>query len=297
MLKPSFPKSVCSAAAPNYVLEKSLANLTLDGNQAFDTAVEYRLQEVYGNELWAKLQRAGVSKSRLANADVLEVCAGTGFFTYHLLQRSQPKSLTINDISAQEIRAAQTLLDRLPPRPVSWVLGDMHEIDFERKFDLIIGNSFLHHFHDVPRVLGRFANLLRAGGTFISLHEPTPMATVVESAKLFAYPLAVYFPGIVNEIARSRYVGKPSYTDIWLFEPHNLKQVALSAGFSRVRLIPWHLLRPLVVQKADLHLNAHKPLLSAREEAVLGRAVAIDGILNRFLPSRFFGSICLVCEK
>jgi ubiquinone/menaquinone biosynthesis C-methylase UbiE len=101
---------------------------------------------------------------------------------------------------------------------ISWVEGDMHKINFNQNFDLIIGNSFLHHFHNVGKVLSHFASLLNIGGRFISLHEPTTIASLVESGKLLRYPLAIIFPELINDVIRYKYKGEPDSTDIWMFE-------------------------------------------------------------------------------
>jgi len=298
MLNPSFPKSAKASIHSPYVAPANIAQRSIEGNESFDTGYEYRLQSVFGEEIWLKLARAGLSPSVLAERSILEVCAGTGFLTYHLLSRCAPKSLTVNDISASEMDAARQLIaTHYPEAAIEWALGDMHKMHFQRTLDVILGNSFIHHFHNVPQVLSRFASLLSEGGVFISLHEPTPMAAVVEGAKIPAYPLAVLAPGLVIDIARARHKGEPSTTDIWMFEIAKLKQVALQAGFSRVDIYPWHLLRPIVVQRNSLHLSAEKPRLSEQEERTLGKAIRMDARLNRFLSTRFFGSICIVCHK
>lgn len=154
-----------SIATP-YVAPEEIATRILDGNEAFDTGgAEHRTQAVFGEEIWLKLERAGFGPKEFQGADVLEVCAGTGFLTYHLLQRCRPQHLTVNDISATELSLARQFIGRTyPDAPVNWVLGDMHTVDFGRQFDVIIGNSFVHHFHDVPKVLARFAGMLKLGG-------------------------------------------------------------------------------------------------------------------------------------
>lgn len=196
------------------------------------------------------------------------------------------------------MKSEKLISTHYPTASVEYVVGDMHQVVFNKKFYLIIGNSFLHHFHNVPKALGRFKTLLNEGGYFISLHEPTPMSTVVEGAKTLAYPLAVICPGFVNGIARARYRGRPSDTDIWMFEPKPLKKVAKEAGFKWVEIYPWHFLRPIVVQKMGLHLSLNeKPELLTSEERMLGRAIKADSLLNRVLPARFFGSVCLVCRN
>jgi ubiquinone/menaquinone biosynthesis C-methylase UbiE len=173
----------------------------------------------------------------------------------------------------------------------------MHSVDFGCQFDFIIGNSFIHHFHDVPKVLARFAAMLEPGGAFISLHEPTPMSTVVEGAKWAAWPLAVLAPGFINDIARARYKGQPSSTDLWMFEAKKIKQVARQAGFAEAVAIPWGLMRAIVVQQHGLHLSETKPTLSADEVRRLRRAIKADAQINRLLPQRCFGSFCLLCRR
>lgn len=298
MLNPSFPKLVNISIGASYVAPENVANCIISGNESFDSGNEYRLQSVYSEEIWLKLERAGLTPPMIQQLSVLEVCAGTGFLTFHLLSRCLPKSLTINDISDTEIMMAQELVHKnYSNLAIDWVLGDIHTVEFDCKFDMIIGNSFIHHFHNVPQVLSRFSSLLNPGGKFISLHEPTPMSTVVEGAKILAYPVAVIAPGFVNDIARTRYQGYPSATDLWMFEPEKLKRVAIQAGFSSVDIHPWHLIRPIVAQRNGLHLSANKPRLSDKETRTLRQAIKIDSCLNRILPQRFFGSFCLVCQK
>jgi ubiquinone/menaquinone biosynthesis C-methylase UbiE len=298
MLNPSFPKQSCDAITSPYVAPNAIVSRTIHGNESFNTGTEYRLQPVFGDELWLKLERAKFTARVLNGLSVLEVCAGTGFLTFHLLSRCSPKSFTVNDISASEMAVAQHLTQaHYPAAEIDWVLGDMHTVTFGRKFDLIIGNSFIHHFYNVPQVLACFQELLNPGGVFISLHEPTPMSTVVEGAKVLAWPLAMLAPGLVNNIARTRYRGEPSATDLWMFKPKLLKHVALQAGFNSVDIYSWHLLRPIAVQRNGMHLSADKPQLTETEVQTFRKAVKIDAILNRFMPNRCFGSICLVCRK
>lgn len=299
MLNSSFPKIIQKSITTPYIAPPEIANSTSAGNEAFDTGgVEHRTQPVFGEEIWLKLERAGFSPEVFQGVDVLEVCAGTGFLTYHLLQRCRPQRLTVNDISATELSLARQFIGRTyPDAPVDWVLGDMHTVDFGRQFNLIIGNSFIHHFHDVPKVLARFAAMLKRGGVFISLHEPTPMSTVVEGAKVAAWPLAVLAPGFINDIARARYKGQPSSTDLWMFEAEKIKQAARQAGFAEAVAIPWGLVRSIVVQRHMLHLSDNKPALSDDEVRRFRSAIRADALLNRVLPQRCFGSICLVCRR
>jgi len=298
MLNPTYPKSLCDTVVSPYIAPESIINITLHGNQSNNTGAETRLHPVFGEEIWLKLSRAGITPSSLNQKSVLEVCAGTGFLTYHLLAKSTPKKLVINDISESEMAAAKSLIkNSYPLVNIDWVLGDMHTINCGGGVDVIIGNSFIHHFYNVPHVMARFYELLNPGGIFITLHEPTPMSTIVESGKALVWPLAMLAPKFVNNFARKRYKGEPSATDLWMFEKDKLEQVALQSGFKFFNAISWGLFRPLVVQRNSLHTSADKPTLNELELSKLAKAIKFDSILNRFLPSRCFGSLCVVCRK
>ncbi len=123
------------------------------------------------------------------------------------------------------------------------------------------------------------------------------MSTVVEGSKAAAMPLAVLAPGFINDIARARHKGQPSSTDLWMFEAEKIKQAARQAGFAEAVTIPWGLMRPIVVQQRGLHLSETKPALSAEEVRRFRRAIRTDALLNRMLPQRCFGSICLLCRR
>lgn len=176
MLNPSFSKAMQRCITTPYVAPPEIANRTVAGNEAFDTGgAEHRIQAVFGEEIWLKLARDGLSPDVFQGIDVLEVCAGTGLLTYHLLERCRPQHLTVNDISATELSLARQFIDKTyPDASIDWVLGDMHTVDFGRQFDLIIGNSFIHHFHDVPKVLARFAVMLKPrGGIYLAARTYT----------------------------------------------------------------------------------------------------------------------------
>ncbi|WP_443643422.1 class I SAM-dependent methyltransferase [Candidatus Levibacter sp. Uisw_134_01] len=298
MLNISFSNVLQKSISEHYVAPSEIAQHIIKGNKANDTGLEFRTQSVFGEEIWIKLERAGLSPKVFNEAEVLEVCAGTGFLTYHLLKRCQPKKIIVNDISLTELKLAEELIvGNYPDKKINWLQGDMHNLDFNNRFNIIIGNSFLHHFHNVPKVLSRVAAMLKSGGTFISLHEPSIMATVVESRKWGIWPLAIFSIKLVNEIARHRYKGEPSPTDLWLFEASKIKMVALQAGFKKVTTIPWGLIRPIIVQQGNLNLSKSKPILTANEVKKMEHAIKADAFLNKFLPQRSFGSICLICQN
>ena len=298
MLNPTFSTFHTNKISEDYIAPKDIAESNLTANSNFETGLEYRLQNVFGEEIWLKLERAGFTEDRFNKSSILEICAGNGFLTYHLLTNIRPIRYVINDISEIELEQNKKLIFENFSNPcIEYLQGDVHALDVSGKFDIIIGNSFLHHFHDVPKALNSIMSYLKPGGTFISLHEPTPLSPIVEGAKIFALPIGIMFPTLINNFIRMRYVGPPSETDLWMFEEKKMKKLFSKLKFANSKFYYWNLFRPIVVQKKSLHLSINKQSLSALEEKQFKNSILKDSLLNKFLPSRFFASMCIVLEK
>lgn len=298
MLNPTFPKDMCRFDMSKYVAPQQISNMIVEGNSSISDGVEFRTDEIFGWEIWKKLNRLGIKKENIYGKKILEVCGGGGFLTYHLLGKEIKINLTVNDISKAEIIQSRKLINKYYPSiSIEYIEGDIHKLEFENKFDLIIGNSFLHHFYNVPQVLAKFNDLLNTDGKFITLHEPTPMATIVESGKYFFYPIAVLFPNFLNELIRKKYKGPISNTDLWLFKPKEIISIAYDAGYQKVEVQPWHLFRSLNSAKFKIHLSENKKNLSLIEKKILQISIYMDSLLNKILPNNFFGSVSIVCTK
>jgi ubiquinone/menaquinone biosynthesis C-methylase UbiE len=306
MLFPAFSRAVRTFDTSRYVLPEELARLVTSKNAATDTAgPELRLQSVYGDEIWRKLSSLGLEAHEWKDKDVLDVCCGSGFLSYHLLSRTRPRSLTMNELSRAELSRARELIDGLvlrrapPPLAVEYVLADAIHSDLPGEgFDLVVGNSFLHHFSDVPAALREFHRLLRKGGRFITVHEPTIGATALESAN---HHLLRYMVLGERYLQRIWYQGDgispEGGSDVWMFTRSDLQQLLAAAGFVNIKLRNWHCLRPLVVTLGRMHLCHKKPTLNRFDETVLRGAVSIDAVLSRCAPASWFGSICVLAEK
>jgi ubiquinone/menaquinone biosynthesis C-methylase UbiE len=297
MLNPTFSTLASKRVLEDYIAPLDIAKSSLEANANFETGREYRLQDVYGEEIWLKLKRAGFTIEKLNNLRILEVCAGNGFLTYHLLKKITPVKYVVNDISTIELEQNKALVSENISYETEYLLGDVHQLKADYQFDLVIGNSFLHHFHNVPRAMKSILSYLRPGGVFISLHEPTPLSPVVEGAKIYALPLGILFPSLLNNIIRRRYSGPPSSTDLWQFEEKKFKKILSQLNVSESRFYYWNLFRPIVVQKNGLHLSQEKQKLNEHEVSQFKNSISRDAELNKILPARFFGSMCIVVKK
>jgi len=193
LLNTAFPKKVLeqySGQIHDYILPKGLGEFVTRRNVSLKTVPEVRLQEVFTGEIWKKLDSLGLRQFDWQNSKVLDVACGGGFLSYHLLKRAHAAELTLNDISPTAIEEAKKLLGTADKTKMNFYLGDILNSTLPpESFDMIIGNSFMHHFYDVPKAVREFQRLLKPGGIFVTLHEPTPAAVAYESGNILLVAL------------------------------------------------------------------------------------------------------------
>lgn len=296
MLNPALPKAIVSD--DTYVLPENIVKRVVDENSQTNTFSELRLSEVYTEEIWRKLKSLSTHPDDFKNKRVLDLCAGTGFLTYHILKRAQPLKVDLIDLSSAEILQAKKLLKN--STNIHFIVGDVQNQSFNNKYDIVIGNSFMHHLYDIPSGIQSFKSYLKPGGTFIVLHEPTIMAPFVESASLPSYLRALYRPAYQLDTLRPTSMPgalKIPSGDVWIFKPGDMSKMLNSAGFESIIETKWHLARPWVVARNRIHLTpAHKALTTSETRNLL-RSIKLDTILRKFLPARFWGSVAVKATK
>lgn len=301
MLNPAFSKSMADYDDEKYVLGTSLIKKTISVNTGNNTGQEYRLQNIYCYEIWKKLEMLNMKENYWSGKTVLDICCGTGFVSYHLLNRINPDKVILMDISKNEIRQAKSLLDKTyPMKNLSYLTGNAIMTGFkDNSFDIIIGNSFLHHFYSLPQAFSEFKRILKPGGVFVSLHEPSIVAVALEAGHLRL--LARYLIQGDTYINSIRYQGQDiapgEGQDIWVFNETKIKSVLADSGFCNILTLRFHLLRAFFVGKLKLHLNEKKPRLTDTEISILKACADADMILSKQLPSKYFSSICIKGQK
>ncbi len=304
MLNPAFSDKVVDAyksLLDNYILPEDLVELILQKNSSFDTGSELRLQEAYTFEIFQKMQSLSLDKRDWKNAKVLDICCGTGFLSYHLLKKFSPRQLTLSDISVHELKQAEILLgSAYSHSSIDYRQNDILNSDFaDESFDIIIGNSFLHHFYNLPQAIQEFKRLLKPGGVFVTLHEPTPSAVVYESGSLKLI-LKYFLKGnrLIDEI---RYKGEGvlpcAGADVWIFQPEKIMNLFKQAGFRDIKLGSWNIFKPIIVAGASLTLNETHQSLTPLESLLFKNGIIVDKFLRTFIPQNFFGSFCLSALK
>lgn len=92
---------------------------------------------------------------------VLDVGSGDGFLAGRLAQRIP--EVTAVELDAPVLSRAQT---RFAAAPIRWINGDVMTVELPAEgFDAVVSNAALHHIDDTRAALGRFAELVRPGGS------------------------------------------------------------------------------------------------------------------------------------
>lgn len=300
MLNPGFSQQLEDAYGNAYIVPDGLTEAIVGANSEHAAGPELRTQQAYGDEVWFRLRELGLRSLPWSELHVLDACCGSGFLAYHLLRRTSFRSLTLLDVSPCELESAERLIRETAADldQVTAVCADLASAD-RGHFDVVVGNSFLHHFPNVPDVLETIFQLIRPGGLFIGLHEPTPAALPLEAGSL--RHLVGYLAGSQRYLRRARYGGpgpvRAGTTDVWMFDPASLRQLLSQQGFTGVRLVPRYLLRPSVVAMGKLHLGPTKPRLSRFESGLLMTAVRADAVLRKLLPAAAFGGVSFVARR
>ncbi len=300
MLNLGFSPRLEEAYGESYSIPADLADELAEANSEFATGPELRTQGVYGDELWLRISGAGLDRIDWGALRVLDACCGTGFLSYHLLAHVTPRELVLVDISAEELADAERLLSGASDERLQFVCADLADAGVATKpFDVVIGNSFLHHFPDVPVALSTIHSLVCPGGWFVSLHEPTPAAVPLESGQLrhlIAYTLS---PRRYMNRLRHRGPGpvREGTADVWMFDPDDVARMLVEAGFTEVLISRRYVVRPFLVAALGLGLSSQRPRLSLLKTRLLAAAVRIDELLARVLPNAAFGGFAIAARR
>jgi ubiquinone/menaquinone biosynthesis C-methylase UbiE len=205
-------------------------------------AIDYG--EIGGGQVAAKLEKA-LGEAPGHYARMLEIGAGTGYFTLNLLRRGIVGEATATDISPGMLQALEAKASELGVA-VETVSADAEHLPFDdESFDLVLGHAVLHHIPDLAAALRECERVLRPGGTLAFMGEPSRhgdrIAIVPKRVGMLAAPAWRRLVG-----ARRRNGSAPSdpsgsegleaVVDVHTFTPAELRDLTERAGFQDVRV-------------------------------------------------------------
>jgi len=144
--------------------------------QAFDASVDYYDDWMrvalpsYDGIFAAALEQIPFEKD--ASIRVLDLGAGTGLFSWHVLEEYPAAIFTLCDLAPKMLEIAR---QRFAPYPgqFTYLIDDYRQIVTEQKFDLVISSLSIHHLSDDDKraLFARIHSLLEDDGLFINVDQ------------------------------------------------------------------------------------------------------------------------------
>jgi tRNA (cmo5U34)-methyltransferase len=144
--------------------------------QAFDASVDYyddwmrKALPSYVGIFAAALEQIPFKKA--APIRVLDLGAGTGLFSWHVLEEYPAAMFTLCDLAPKMLEIAR---QRFSPYPgqFTYLIEDYRQISTDQTFDLVISSLSIHHLSDEDKraLFARIHSLLDNDGLFINIDQ------------------------------------------------------------------------------------------------------------------------------
>jgi SAM-dependent methyltransferase len=174
----------------------------------------------------------------------LEIGAGTGYFTLHLLAAGVVHEAVATDISPGMVDVLEANAQRMGLE-LETAACAAEELPFEdESFDLVMGHAILHHIPDLPRAFAEMRRVLRPGGTVLFAGEPSArgdrLAAIPKRAGLRVAPawrrLMRARPAPPHDEGGEGGEALEPFVDVHAFVPAELERAAAAGGLTDVRV-------------------------------------------------------------
>ena len=247
----------------------------------------------------------------LAQAKVIELGSGTGFFLLNLMQSGIGSTGIVTDLSSGMVSVAVRNGKNLDLN-VSGLVADAEHLPFaDSSVDLIVGHAVLHHVPDLDALFVEVTRVLRSGGRFVFCGEPTQKGDVIAralsrltwwtSTRITRMPMfAEKWALPEHELrASSREAALESVVDIHTFDPDQLARVALRNGCVDVSTVTEELTAswfgwPVRTFEASVRAEALGWGWANFAFGTWKRLESLDrNFLSKIVPDEYFYNVCI----
>ena len=109
---------------------------------------------------------------RQRKIEVLDLGAGTGLFSQHVLEAYPKANFVLIDLAEEMLGIARNRFAN-SSNSLEFIRGDLTQLDYSARFDLVISSLAIHHLsHEgKQKVFKRIFDALRSGGAFINVDQ------------------------------------------------------------------------------------------------------------------------------
>jgi len=245
---------------------------------------------------------------------VLEVGAGTGFFSLNLRQAGVVDDVHVTDISSAMVDAANRNASKLG-FDIEGRVADAECLPHaDATFDLVVGHAVIHHLPDVEQAFSEMLRVLKPGGRVVVCGEPTRygdyVARRLSRATWWVATRATRLPLLRDRWARpqealdesSRAAALEAVVDLHTFDPDALARIVERAGGVDVRTVTEELTAAWFgwpVRTLEYAVNPDRLGWRWAMFAYHGwrRLSAVDRVLARVVPAQLFYNVSVTAVR
>lgn len=245
---------------------------------------------------------------------VLEVGAGTGFFSLNLRQAGVVDDVHVTDISSAMVDAANRNASKLG-FDIEGRVADAECLPHaDATFDLVVGHAVIHHLPDVEQAFSEMLRVLKPGGRVVVCGEPTRygdyVARRLSRATWWLATRATRLPLLRDRWARpqealdesSRAAALEAVVDLHTFDPGALARIVERAGGVEVRTVTEELTAAWFgwpVRTLEYAVNPDRLGWRWAMFAYHGwrRLSALDRVLARVVPAGLFYNVSVTAVR
>lgn len=277
-------------------------------DEKWSISFDDRCTSIVRDRFMRVLESSSVPGEVLPFGRVLELGAGTGFFSLNLKLAGLVEDVHVSDLSPGMVEAAKQNAQRLG-FTIEGQVADAESLPYEDdSFDLVVGHAVIHHIPDVDAALREVLRVLRPGGRFVIAGEPTTIGhwyarhlgritweTATRVSRL--PPFRAKWAREQTELDESsRAAALEAVVDLHTFDPAELARTARRVGATKVGTATEELVSAFVgwPVRTFEYAVSEDALSFGWARFAYGswvRLMTLDSVLGRVVPQRFFYNV------
>lgn len=291
MLNKNIPKNFFKTLnEKDYYIKEKEHYINLKDNSNYNNYNDFLFSNIYKEYINNRFNFIN-NNINYNNWNIMDICCWVGNIWINLYDKLKSKNIDFIDISETQLNICKIKWENILNEKINIINNDIAKINNKNYYDLIIWNSFLHHFPDLSKYLKSINDLLKENWTFIVLHEPSITAQYTES-----FPYSIWIKPFFKKIFIKNYKKDFLTTDLWVFNKKDLVNLLEKSWYKEIIIkknwfLSYILVNPfLIIFWKNLKLKNFLYKIKIYLEK-------IDNKLQYILPDILFWSFLIYAKK